>query len=426
MKTLQFPEDEFAEQLEKVLSPSHAIQSLELLKGRTEQLDAIRRAWYQPGRQIFIHGFRGVGKTSLAQTAAFQRQSSDGKPILLTCDAKSTFNGIMTDLFSRAFPNDPRIVKEKLDRGLKAKLAILTVDARASIEKGGRAPTPTSLNEAVGICEFVAAMHSQTPVVVIDEFDQITDPDQQGLFALFVKDIADRRVPLRLIFCGIGESIDKFFAAHESTYRYFHTVALDRLGWEPRFEIVRAAADALGFRVDDHMITRIAMISDGFPHFIHLVCEKLFWILYELKNNTATPDNYVLAVQKAVAEIDSHLKVPYEKATKKYNNDAEEVLWAVADDHQLQRPSREIYDSYTRIMARHPKGKKALSQSQFHTRMNAFKNPTHGSILTGTRQGWYEFAEKMMRGYARLRASNQGIELEADHPLQEKRFTPAN
>ena len=108
-------------------------------------------------------------------------------------------------------------------------------------------------------------------------------------------------------------------------------------------------------------------MSDGFPHFIHLVCEKLFWIVYELGNTTATPDNYEAAVHKAVAEINTHLKIPYEKATKKYSNDCGEVLWAVADDHQLQRPSREIYACYTRIMEHHPHGKKALALSNSKT-----------------------------------------------------------
>jgi MoxR-like ATPase len=70
-------EHTFATILGRVLSPSRAIESPELLKGRDDQLREIRRAWYQGGRQIFIYGFRGVGKTSLAQTAAFQHQSSD-------------------------------------------------------------------------------------------------------------------------------------------------------------------------------------------------------------------------------------------------------------------------------------------------------------------------------------------------------------
>jgi hypothetical protein len=62
----RLPEEKFAEIMGRVLSPSRAIETPELLKGRDDQLREIRRAWYQGGRQIFIYGYRGVGKTSLA------------------------------------------------------------------------------------------------------------------------------------------------------------------------------------------------------------------------------------------------------------------------------------------------------------------------------------------------------------------------
>jgi uncharacterized protein len=74
-------EEKFVQVMGRLLSPSRAIESPELLKGRDNQLREIRRAWYQGGRQIFIYGYRGVGKTSLAQTAAHQHQSSEGVPI---------------------------------------------------------------------------------------------------------------------------------------------------------------------------------------------------------------------------------------------------------------------------------------------------------------------------------------------------------
>ena len=47
---------------------------------------------------------------------------------------------------------------------------------------------------------------------------------------------------------------------------------------------------------------------------------------------------------------------------------------------------------------------------------NNLKRANHGSILTGTRQGWYEFTEKMIRGYVRLKAEQEQLVLEADHP----------
>jgi len=63
----------------------------------------------------------------------------------------------------------------------------------------------------------------------------------------------------------------------------------------------------------------------------------------------------------------------------------------------------------------------ALTRQQFYARMNNMKKQAYGEILIGTRAGWYEFREKMMRGYARLRAAQEGVELDPEHPLQNSR-----
>jgi len=414
-------EQEFATILNSVLAPSRAIESPELLKGRDMQLQEIRRAWYQGGRQIFIYGYRGVGKTSLAMTAAHQHQSADAAPIRVICESGTTFSRVMHDIFSRAFPHDPRVIKRKIDAGAGVKLGGLSAEIKTSIEKGD-APEPRSVNEAVQVTEFVLALHSNEPVVVVDEFDQLDAKAEQSKFAAYVKELGDRNLRAKVIFCGIGEAIENFFASHESAYRQFHTVKLDRLAWEPRFEIILSAAEALGIGVDDTTKVRIARVSDGFPHFVHLVCEKLFWVVYEdqLADMQVKAHHFEQAISKAVADVEPHLKGPYERATQNYGNDCEPVLWAVANGHELQRPSREILASYEQIMQRW--GRKPLSREQFWGRMNRLKDPALGSILIGTRSGWYEFREKMMRGYARMRAAQQGVELEAEHPLEARRF----
>jgi uncharacterized protein len=67
----------FEKALKQTLSPTTPIRSAEFLRGRDKKLEDIRRAVIQPGRHIFIYGDRGVGKTSLAQTAAFEHQSAE-------------------------------------------------------------------------------------------------------------------------------------------------------------------------------------------------------------------------------------------------------------------------------------------------------------------------------------------------------------
>ena len=85
------------------------------------------------------------------------------------------------------------------------------------------------------------------------------------------------------------------------------------------------------------------------------------------------------------------------------------MLWAAADHQNLERRSSDIFDSYERLMElREDK----LPRTKFNTRLNALKKETHGSILIGTRQGWYSFNENVVRGYVRLRAEQEGVSLD--------------
>jgi len=160
-------------------------------------------------------------------------------------------------------------------------------------------------------------------------------------------------------------------------------------------------------------------MSDGFPHYVHLVCEKLFWGAFDAAADVkiSTPEIYIQAVGAAVKGIEPTLKRLYEDATHKYNDDYQEVLWAVADHHEFKRRSADIYISYCDIMKQRS-GRKLLDRPKFNQRMNAMKQPSHGEILQATRQGWYELREPILRGYIRLRAEMEGVQLAQEHPSQ--------
>jgi uncharacterized protein len=161
-------EAQFGTLMKKVLSPSEPLESPEQLRGRDEQLTEIRRALYASGRHVFIHGFRGVGKTSLAQTAAYQIQSSDARPIVLGCSLGTTVNELVRDVLDEALAGDPRVVKATIERGFSAGTHGLSASLAKSLEMGS-VPLPTSLNEAVRMLSFFGQLHSKAPVVVIDE-----------------------------------------------------------------------------------------------------------------------------------------------------------------------------------------------------------------------------------------------------------------
>src|SRR5439155_6773529 len=90
--------DEFLTIRNAFLTSAQPIQSPEHLKGRTRALQALQDSLTSPGRHAFIYGYRGVGKSSLAQTTAFQLQHSTGTPILVACEPTSTFAQICADI----------------------------------------------------------------------------------------------------------------------------------------------------------------------------------------------------------------------------------------------------------------------------------------------------------------------------------------
>jgi uncharacterized protein len=112
MAIVGFNRSKFEETLKMTLSPTTPIRSAELLRGREKKQEDIRRAFIQPGRQVFIFGDRGVGKTSLAQTAAYEHHPSQGQPIFLGCDGSSTFYRVAQDLYCRLSHIDPSISKQ--------------------------------------------------------------------------------------------------------------------------------------------------------------------------------------------------------------------------------------------------------------------------------------------------------------------------
>ena len=86
-----FDEETFRTALHKYFTPAQPISEIGHLHGREGKVKAIGRALSSPGKHVFIHGDRGVGKTSLAKTA-LQLHLKGAKYIpIVACENNSNF-----------------------------------------------------------------------------------------------------------------------------------------------------------------------------------------------------------------------------------------------------------------------------------------------------------------------------------------------
>jgi uncharacterized protein len=412
-------EPQFAKILHDHLSPASPVQSEELLFGRDKQLRAITQALYAVGRTVFIFGDRGVGKTSLAQTVAYSHQSAVHDPVLLACEPQTTFADIMNDAVDQLAP--AKITgSTSTSVNLKVGFKGLSLDTGATREWSAlesKGPV-VNLNDLINALFSIAKQRvNESTFIIIDEFDRIIDDIERAHFADFIKQIGDQKIPLKFLFCGVADSLQKLLGTHESCYRYVEEIHLDNLKYEARYEIVDTVAKALGCQITDPYRYRIAAISDGFPHYIHRMCEKLFWQMYSDERQCTSPTtaHYREAVAESVLSMEQHLKGAYEKAVLRDADGYEEILWAMADHSDMIRSADDIYTSYLSIMNLSEDGDEPMDRKTVSARITALKSKACGSILIPHRRGWYQFKENIIRGYVRLRAEEQGVELATEY-----------
>jgi uncharacterized protein len=415
--------------LNEVLSPSHPVNSIERLHGRERELETIERALFQTGTHIFIHGDRGVGKSSLGATAAFQYQSSERIPVIVGGSVDDTFRTVIANIANQALArNRLENVKTNVTFGLEWRgirwsegQEISTRDIASHIE---------SVSDAVELLKQIAGRLGGKPVVVIDEFDAIPSEAERNKFASLLKLLGDQQVNLKFIFTAVGTTLDELLGAHQSAYRQLECIPLDRLGWDGRRDIVKKAVGAFDVEVHDDVNWRIAAVSDGYPYYVHLITNKMLWAAFTADNPVEVIgwDHYHEGLQAAIQAISAELRKPYDKAVLHRDKEYEDIVWSTADGDELFRGLQAMYDSYCMVIQQRP-DRPTMDKQKYAEYIRKLKTSAYGPVLQQLqgRVGWYTYKEKMLRGYVRMQADANQVELLGDiHIPKQKMHVPIN
>jgi Cdc6-like AAA superfamily ATPase len=186
-------EDDLRKVLAENLTPSDTIKTPQRLFGRATTLRTIDRALNSPGRQIFIYGDRGVGKTSLALTAAYLHTGVENMPIYVMCGRTSKFGEIIQAIGNSQIPVKDRM--ETTDGGGGFSLSL--PGGLGGIGFSGRTKgrtcinVPHTLSEAYDVIRYVTSQRQGTTIIVIDEMERIESEAERETFAEFIKNLPE-------------------------------------------------------------------------------------------------------------------------------------------------------------------------------------------------------------------------------------------
>jgi MoxR-like ATPase len=145
-------------------------QTRDLFSGRKEQLGRAIEAVTAPGRHPIVFGQRGVGKTSLANVLDDVLQGLN--TIKVSCDGGDSFATIWNRVFGTASVN----FKQQA-MGFNREDAIRTINLGELLGHDPQTVKPAEVGE------LLANLRSGYSVVILDEFDKITDRRSKSAFA---------------------------------------------------------------------------------------------------------------------------------------------------------------------------------------------------------------------------------------------------
>jgi Cdc6-like AAA superfamily ATPase len=383
----------------QVFLPASPITTLDLFSGRISQVKKILEAIQQPGRHAVLYGDRGVGKTSLANVlgvmAGQNRQSAIpvGK---VNCDGTDTFDSVWRKalgcLTLRYMKPGLGFTAEPVD------------EIRKLADSLPHEATPNDIRE------LLASFQSPGILVIFDEFDRLPTKAAK-VFTDCIKSLSDYSINTTVVIVGVASTVDQLVRDHASIERALVQVPMPRMERPELQQIVTKGADKLGVSFSVDATNEIVQMSQGLPHYAHLVALHSVKEALRRKSIVVEDLDVEVGIRAAVADAQHTIKNQYHKATVSSQSDAlfTQVLLACAlatkDTMSCFRAS-DVAAQLRRIMGR------AYSTTAFARHLSEFSTQRRGSVIKGLgepRRRLYQFVNPLLEPYVVMCGLSSGI-----------------
>jgi Cdc6-like AAA superfamily ATPase len=391
--------------------PGTAINTKSLFSGRFAEINSVVSAVTQPGQHAIIFGERGVGKTSLGKVVS-ETVRGFGYLTLqsgtINCDGLDNFASI----WHKAFREISMASQGRADAGFNQ-----TPPAPATFT------LDSMLNQNVSPDDvrFALSRLGSRVMIALDEIDKVKDvKNTTALLADTIKALADHAPHVTLILIGISDTVEDLIAEHKSVERSLVQVRMPRMRLHELKEILDRGYSASGMAIADSASGWIQTLSQGLPHYTHILGLYAGQIALDRGHLLVTTDDVNAAIILAV-ERSFSLLAAYDKAivSPQKNNRYASVLLACAlatRDELGWFPAAAVAGPLSRIEG------KRTTVPDFARHLQQFCEEKRGTTLEAkgsARARRYRFTDPMLEPFTQLHGYKDGrLPLEKDVPQE--------
>jgi Cdc6-like AAA superfamily ATPase len=390
--------------------PRAPITTKALFAGRWNQMTTLADAVSQPGLHVVIYGERGVGKTSLANVVkglikvlldgANDEPEAVPERLVIRTNANTTdsFSSIWQKLFA-----DLTWVDNKPAIGLLPnKSSVISVYDAFNLEP------PFSVDD-------VRAVITRIPgcLFIIDEFDRAAEK-VGAEFTDLMKALSDFGADCTIILVGVSDTVDRLVADHASITRALVQILLPRMETSELREILTKAEESLGVKFTSEAANLIVNISQGLPHYTHLLGLHAVRIAAKRASRLIEQDDVFGALKQSVTQAQQTVQEKYSRATHSAHKEAlyRHVLLACAltaaktrDPLGYFNPAA-ITEPLSVILGRH------VEIATFSNHLSEFCEPKRGEVLEKAGQARayrFRFRDPLLVPYIFMEAVGSGL-----------------
>lgn len=380
----------------RVFTPTSPIDERSLFSGRSEQVRLIVDVVNQKGQHAILYGERGVGKTSLANVLSSFLTSANVMAPRVNCDILDTFETVWRKVFEQI-----QLTRTTPGMGFQTPDSVTTFK---SSEFLGSEVTPDAVRRALTILA-----QRTLPIVVIDEFDTLADGPRRA-FADTIKTLSDHAVRATVVLVGVADSVEQLIAEHQSVERALVQVRMPRMSPDEINAILEKGLARLKMTIDGAAKRRIAKLSQGLPHYAHLLGLHATRVALDRQMMAISTQVVEQAIERAISGAQQSIRGHYEYAIRSPRKDnlfADVLLaCALADTNDLgffaaqdvRQPLRKITGKQYEIPS-------------FAQHLNEFCETKRGPILqkTGSKRLYrYRFLNPLLQPFVIMQGLKGG------------------